>query len=118
MTKGCLFHHVPPPTIGRRSTGTWVASTISGENLANLQTLARSNRRRFLMRLFRLRSAVSRALVGKSVSTSMPRAFKPNPCAIWRHMRLVEVVSPGTEENMMVEGITENNHREFKTTFH
>ena len=66
----------------------------------------------FSMHSFRSGGAVSRALAGDSLSSIMQRAFWKNPSTAWRYMRLMEVVSPGSDGNSMVEGVTENQYRE------
>ena len=65
------------------------------------------------MHYFRSGGAVSRALAGDSTATIMQRSFWKNPRTATRYMRLMEVVSPGAEGVAMVEGISENQYREF-----
>ena len=59
------------------------------------------------MHSFRSGGAVSRALAGDSLSTIMQRAFWKSHRQAWRYMRLMEVVSPGSNRKAMLEGVSE-----------
>lgn len=42
----------------------------------------------------------------------MKRAFRKGPRTVWRYIRLVGIVSSGSEGDSMIEGVSEAQHRE------
>ena len=111
MTKGYLC-----PT---REAGGWPvqgSQPFSETNVVKTKMSHQEGRRAhsiLSMHPFRSGGGVSRALAGDSTSTMMQRTVKENPPTASRYMRLMEVVFPGTEGYVRVEGISDNQYREF-----
>lgn len=66
----------------------------------------------FTVHSFRAGGAITQALDGQSLESIMQRAYWKNPRTAWRYMRLMQVVSPGSGIEGMVQGVTEEQFRE------
>ena len=56
------------------------------------------------MHSFRSGGPLTRVLAGEDLPTVMQRAFWKKPRMAWRHVRLIEVLTPGSVGNSMVTG--------------
>ena len=73
--------------------------------------IAAGERGGYSMHVFRSGGAISKALAGEDLRSIRLRAFWKQPSTVWRYMRLMRVVAPGTSVPSMVEGVSEDEFR-------
>ena len=112
MSKCYLF-----PTISQRGeTVVRGSSLISPKQMtAILKKYAqeRGEVQAFSMHSFRSGGAGSRTSAGESLATIMQKACRKNLKLVWRYIRLLEIVAPGSGGEGMVTGLSEAQYREF-----
>ena len=113
MTGGYLFSEILCGRDGRPIRGSLPISAAKMSTALKKYARAAGETQEFSLHSFRSGGALTRALAGDSLSTVMQRAYWKNPKTAWRYMRLMEVVAPGSEGSGMVEGITEDQYRQF-----
>ena len=74
--------------------------------------IAAGERGEHSMHFFRSGGAISQPLAGEDLRSIMLRAFWKQPSTVWRYMRLMQVVAPGTSVTSMVEGVSEDEFRQ------
>ena len=63
---------------------------------------------KYSMHSFRAGGTISQALAGENLRSIMQRFYLKQPSKVWRYMRLMQVVAPGTSARSMVEGVSED----------
>ena len=112
--KGICFQPCfPPQRSGRLASARVAAIAKPMSQILKCHTRKAGEYTQFSMHSFRSGGGVSRALAGDSTSTITQRTVSESPRTAARYTRLLEVVCPGTED-VRVEGISENQYREFK----
>ena len=112
MTKGYLF-----PTISPESEE---VSRLEDQGLFRRQmtkalkaySIAAGEHGEYSMHSFRSGGTISQALAGENLRSIMQRFYFKQLSKVWRYMRLMQVVAPGTSARSMVEGVSEDEFRQ------
>ena len=113
MTQGYLFPRISRwPNTGAPTRGKTPISAPDMTKALKVHARNAGERTTVTMHSFRSGGALTRALAGEDLPTVMQRAFWKKPSTAWRHLKLVEVLIPGSVGNSMVTGVSPEQYRE------